>query len=830
MIPTKEFRTAIRGLPDLLQWGAIVSDQHIILNKNGSLMAGFFFSGPDMASSTPSELDALSAQLNAALIKLGNGWMFHIDSFRKPSTHYIRREECHFPDPVTSLIDEERRAKHDTEGAHYENNYALVLTYLPPADIQQKLIYLFLDDDGKETRKGGIDLSRLVALYAASIKEIEGALSACLKILRMNSEDLLSYLHFTLTGLRHKVALPSIPMYLDTVLGSKDFYTGMSPRIGQMHIRCITITGFPSSSYPGILDGLNHVSCVYRWSSRFIPFEQRDAENILGVFRRNWFQKRHGLLGLLKNAMGMGDQTFQNSDAIRMAADADESVSQASEGLVRFGYYTSVVVLMDDDLRRLEENANEMVKRLGNLGFPSQVETINAVEAFIGSLPGHGYENVRRPLIHTKNLADLMPSTSVWAGLERNPCPFYPPNSPPLFYAATTGSTPFRVGLHVGDVGHALVLGPTGAGKSTLLGLVQAQQFRYPNAQVFTFDKGKSSYLLAKAAQGNHYDIGGDQTQLAFCPLGALDDDSDKAWAKEYIELLVQLQMKEGDTLTPGQRIEIHNAIELMAGNTHESRHRTLTNLKNTIQSNPLREALSYYTVDGSLGHLLDAEEDSLRVSRFMVFEMEDVMSMGERALIPILMYLFRRIEKRLNGAPTLIVLDEAWVMLRHPLFREKIREWLKVMRKANAAVVFATQSLSDVMNSPIADVILESTPTKILLPNPEAANQSVAPLYRAIGLNDTQITLLSRAIKQREYYLLSSQGRRMFNLGLGPVALSFVGASGKEDIARVNALMKEFPNEWVERWLAYRGVSKRAIDEYLSIRDLLLNQHKQVA
>ena len=96
-------------------------------------------------------------------------------------------------------------------------------------------------------------------------------------------------------------------------------------------------------------------------------------------------------------------------------------------------------------------------------------------------------------------------------------------------------------------------------------------------------------------------------------------------------------------------------------------------------------------------------------------------MALGEKNLIPVLLYLFRHFERSLTGAPALLLLDEAWVMLGHPVFREKIREWLKVLRKANCAVVLATQSLSDAVRSGILDVLLESCPTKILLPNEEA-------------------------------------------------------------------------------------------------------------
>ena len=105
------------------------------------------------------------------------------------------------------------------------------------------------------------------------------------------------------------------------------------------------------------------------------------------------------------------------------------------------------------------------MKKIQNLGFACRLETINAVEAWRGSLPGDGYRNVRRVLLHTLNLADLLPITSVWAGLRENPSRLMPKHSPPLLFAATTGATPFRVNLHVADLGHTLMCGPSGRGQ-----------------------------------------------------------------------------------------------------------------------------------------------------------------------------------------------------------------------------------------------------------------------------------------------------------------------------------------------------------------------------
>ena len=245
----------------------------------------------------------------------------------------------------------------------------------------------------------------------------------------------------------------------------------------------------------------------------------------------------------------------------------------------------------------------------------------------------------------------------------------------------------------------------------------------------------------------------------------------------------------------------------------HASNARTLSEFALTVQDHAIREALKQYTVDGVMGHLLDAEEDGLALSDFTVFEIEDLMNLGEKFALPVLLYLFRRIERALTGQPAVIILDEAWLMLGHPAFREKIREWFKVLRKANCLVLLATQSLSDAANSGILDVIVESTATKIFLPNVYARDEDTAALYRRMGLNSRQIEILAGAEPKRHYYYVSEEGRRLYDLALGPLALAFVGASDKDSLNDIRALEKQFGDEWVQEWLASRNLS---LDDYI--------------
>jgi type IV secretion system protein TrbE len=191
------------------------------------------------------------------------------------------------------------------------------------------------------------------------------------------------------------------------------------------------------------------------------------------------------------------------------------------------------------------------------------------------------------------NLADVLPMTSVWAGRHENPSPLMPANSPPLLYAATTGATPFRFNLHVSDVGHTLMVGPPGSEKSTALGLITAQWFRYPRAQVFAFDKGRSLYVLCRAAEGEFYELGGEGGQLAFCPLKDLDDSVDLAWAVDWLSKLCELNGLH--PITPRHRNAINNAVKLMQQADVENR--TLTDFCATVQHMEVREALELYTL-----------------------------------------------------------------------------------------------------------------------------------------------------------------------------------------------------------------------------------------
>ncbi|MGO6746645.1 conjugal transfer protein TrbE [Rhizobium ruizarguesonis] len=813
MVALKSFRHSGPSFADLVPYAGLV-DNGVILLKDGSLMAGWYFAGPDSESSTDAERNEVSRQVNAILSRFGSGWMIQVEAIRVPTGDYPTEAESHFPDPVTRAIDDERRTHFQTKRGHFESRHALILTWRPPEPRRSGLTrYIYSDAASRSASYA----DKALESFLTSIREVEQYLANVVSIRRMMTretserggfrvsryDELFQFIRFCITGENHPVRLPEIPLYLDWLV-TAELQHGLTPVVENRFLGVVAIDGLPAESWPGILNTLDLMPLTYRWSTRFVFLDAEEARARLERTRKKWQQKVRPFF----------DQLFQtqsrsiDQDAMIMVAETENAIAEASSQLVAYGYYTPVIVLFEEDQARLQEKCEAIRRLIQAEGFGARIETLNATDAFLGSLPGVSYANIREPLINTRNLADLIPLNSVWSGSATSPCPFYPAASPPLMQVAS-GSTPFRLNLHVDDVGHTLIFGPTGSGKSTLLALIAAQFRRYADAQVFAFDKGGSMLPLTLGLKGDHYQIGGDTSPsangeiraLAFCPLAELATDGDRAWASEWIELLVALQ---GVSITPDYRNAISRQVALMA----KSRGRSLSDFVSGVQMREIKGALYHYTVDGPMGQLLDGEQDGLTLGAFQCFEIEELMNMGERNLVPVLTYLFRRIEKRLTGSPSLIILDEAWLMLGHPAFRNKIREWLKVLRKANCAVVLATQSISDAERSGIIDVLKESCPTKICLPNGTAREPGTREFYERIGFNERQIEIVATASPKREYYVASPQGRRLFNMALGPITLSFVGATGRQDLKRIRSLHSEHGAAWPLHWLQQRGIA----------------------
>ena len=850
MLNLREFRSNAYRLADWLPWACLVAPG-IVLNKDGSFQRTIRYRGPDLDSATEAELMSAASRVNNVLKRFGSGWALFFDATRISASHYPRSQ---FPDAVSWLVDEERRSSFEgtaeeatwddpsrQRGQHFESISHLTLMYFPPAERVSRLEAFFLENPGDHEVSLNL-LSRLFRRKAAAwspqvadqntaaddssgvgsspksearpdridafqehlqrfVQETDRAIdllsSVLPEIASLDDQETLTYLHACVSTKRHPVGVPDIPAYLDAFLSDEPLTGGLSPAIGRSHLRTVTILGFPAVTFPGVLDDLNRLGVAYRWNTRFLPLDRMQAHTALARYRRQWFAKRKSLGAILKEVMFNEQAALLDTDADNKAVDADAALQELGDDQVAFGYITTTVTVHDEDSHAADEKIRTIERAINSRGFTTIRESVNAVEAWLGSLPGQAYANIRQPIVHTLNLAHMCPLSAVWAGPER--CEHL--DGPPLLLAKTKGATPFRLSLHVGDVGHTLVVGPTGAGKSVLLSMLALQFRRYGNSQLITFDKGRSARAATLALDGAWYELGV-KGGLAFQPLRDVDDDGSRMWALDW---LCGVLAHEQVAITPEVKETIWSALKSLG--SAPAGERTVTGLVALLTRDALRQALAPYTLEGPYGRFLDADADRLSSVDVLTFEMEELMALPG-LVAPVLTYLFHALEARFDGRPTLLVLDEAWVFLDDPLFANRIREWLKTLRKKNVAVIFATQSLADIADSKIAPAIIESCPTRIFLPNPRALEPTQSETYRRFGLNDAQVRLIAEAYPKRDYYLQSRAGNRLFELGLGPVALAFAAASSPEDQRLIEAVLAKCgPGKFAQRYLAERDL-----------------------
>ena len=799
MLKLRNYRSRAKGLADLLPYAGLVGNG-IIVNKDSSMMGAWVCKGSDTTSSTASELGFQTYQFNQAAKLLGSGWMLNMDAFRTTHRAYSPPEASHFTNDICRMIDEERRQRFDDHC--FTTTTVLTATYMPDFRIAA------LADKTRENSHYDYSqaFEREIERFQATLRELQELLTPILRMERLFEystedthanafiqSDILSHLQQCITGTLQPMRVPPVPMYLDAIVGGKELFGGTQPKLDDKYISVISIDGMPSASQASMLHTLDSLPINFRWSTRAILMDKYTAEQEIKTYWKTWNQQVFRFL----DSFFSNPNAKPNHDALLMRDDAEGAKVEVQNGTVGACYVTSSVVLMDKSLEALKENSFELRRNIRNLGFGCRIETINALEAWLGTLPGNSYPNVRRPMVHTVNLAHMLPLSTMWTGQDHNPCPFYPPNSPPLAVELTDGQTPFWLNVHVRDIAHALIVGMIGGGKSTLLCHLADQAQRYKNSQIFSFDKGLSMYALTLGVKGKHYDIGTDRS-LAFAPLQDLDSEEDLLWCAEWIANLMVLQ---GMAVLPGHTNAIRDGLTRLAGNPREMRG--LSEFWNVVPDADVKGAVLHYTVKGSMGHLLDAREDTLGFSDFTTFEIETLMNMGEKNLLPVLLYIFRRIEKSLTGRPSFILIDEAWIVLGHKIFRDKIREWLKVFRKKNCGVIMATQSLSDLKNSGIMDVLIDSCPTRFLLPDESARQEDHAAIYKELGCNDAMIDQLATAVPKRDYMVIQPDGKRIIQLALGPKELAFVGVSDPERIAKIKKLHRTHgPDLWQHEWL----------------------------
>lgn len=779
------------GFSDCLSYLMLIDD-NTILHKDGALSRHFRYLAPDLAASLDHELDFHADTWSQSFAFLGNGWMVETNVISQPFQGYAKAQE--FPNMVSALIDDERRQQFHHE-QYFQTHSYVSITWKQESLVQRKFRRFVIDDVGEEKAS---DFSQQLLSFNQKVQEWMGFLQrSLLKVEVLSGDSLTSFLHHCISGKNSGLKAAQTGAFLDAYLSNEDFIAGFEPKMGTKHIKILALDDLPTISFPGILEALSYFPMSYRWSSRFIPLDKMTSKAYLKRYERNWSSKAIGIMGILRESMGLAAKRDQ--DAQHTVEQLKEAQTANSAGYIGYGFYSSNLIFMHEDAIFLEKQCNEIIQRIQQMEYKVRDETVNATEAYLGSIPGHGDYNLRKIMLDTKYVGHALPTSSLYQGEIQAPCPLKGyAGQTALMLTSTQGHRPFRFNLHVSDVGHTAILGPTGKGKSTLNALIMASHQKYPGSRIIVLDKDYSNYFPIKALGGDYYDLSKKDCQLGV--LSRVSPDNLEAIDKA-VDWLSDIAIVQGLKIRPAQRKSLREAVWRLSHENPE--YKNLNHL--SVQDPALREAIQSFNA-GRFQELLNGTETLISKANIMGFEMSELVGKtGKTAVLnlPVIKAIFNELEELFKDQrPTLLVLEEAWLYLKHDLFREKLTDWFKTLRKSNVAVVFISQDLEDIVQSDAASVIQTSCMTRIYLPNAAATETQVMQQYEAFGLNSRQIQIIQQAIPKCDYYYHSELGSRLFRLDLGDVAKAFLCVSDKDKIKQFEALIAEGKDDWILKWL----------------------------
>lgn len=780
-----------RRFIDILNWGALVAPG-VMVCKDGSRLAGWEMTGIDTESLEPGALAGRLAHVGYALSGLSDGETVWSVFERRP---WVPDSE---PETVghdaLDAIALESRLLLAAPGATWTDRLLLFLGWRPETPGPEAEMRAGFDEAMERLASrlaSFVGLKRLVPAGPGEPCPFCGALAGLLGQAR--------------NAPRFREA--DMPVGLDMLLGAEVLQPARAGPVtlDGRALAVLALEGLPVTYGLAPFERFQDLPCPFSWVTRYEALSPATARGAVRRRQRFW---RQGSADLLANIVGDGGGRRDLYGAA-MAESLDPVLARLTRGAEGHGYYVSVFLLQGADRAALAPRIAMLRAAADDGHYGVREEFGNAVPALLSALPGHSEVNPRRAVLRAQAMADLMPVRSIWRGSATCPSPRLPSGTPALLEARSRTGEHVHMNLHEGDLGHTLLFGPTGAGKSVLLGRIVAAWLRYPDAQVIHFDRGRSIAHACAALGGSFLEPGvpGASGIAPFAQLRRLGT----SWGLSWLTALVEHGL--GRRPRPDEARELGEAVEALSGEERPS----LQMVWEIVQSGDLRQVLLAWTRGPDAGMFDAAEADvgaTLERAPLTVFETHALFESTPTVSMLSVDYIFAEVARRFDGRPTLVVLDEAWSFFAHPLWVDRLRSWLKEGRKHNVALLMATQSVADAAESRLTSDLLESCPTKLYLPNPEAMSRAARGHYASLGLEPAQIELIARIAPKRELYVEQPSGRRVISLPIGPAALSLLGRTGANDSARALRLRTDNPDFWKEDFRNDTGIDLQAPQE----------------
>ena len=725
-----------------------------ILTKDESLIRVIKIKGFAFETADDIEIDLKKAARNNLLkgMSSGNFSLYF---------HTVRRKEKGFPDGVmpdvfSKRLNEEWKFKHSDDKSFINEHYLTIIRGHDTSTVA-KMQQMLKKIQHKTDRLSWENYMREVfdELEELTIRVLNGFSSYGAQLLSIVENEgvvfseLLEFLgRIVNCGFTQKMTLPS--MGVDNYLPiSRLFFGNKSIEarhpFGTKYAGIVSIKEYRPSTHAGVFDSFMQLPFELIISQSFSFIDRMIAISSMQLQQR---------------------RLIQSADvAISQIGDINQALDSAMSGEFAFGKHHCTVLCIEDSLKTLESALSMAIVEMANVGITAVRERINLEPAYWAQLPGNIDFAARRSTVNTLNIASFASFHNYPSGKRMGN---HWGDAATVFN--TVSGTPFFFSFHSRDVGHTMIIGPTGAGKTVLLNFLCAQSQKFMG-RLFFFDKDRGAEIFLRAINGT-YTTPNPSKLSGFNPFQLEDNSTNRSFLVEFLRTLVTC---DDDKLSPEDLDKLNEAV---SGNYKlPKEHRKLSNLAAFMGiggPGSLAGRLSMWHGLGSHSKLFDNDEDIIDFdsNRIFGFEMGEILK-DKYALGPVLLYLFHRIQKSLDGSPTMIVLDEAWALIDNPIFAPKIKDWLKTLRKLNTFVVFATQSVEDASKSSISDTLVQQTATQIFLPNLKATE-----IYKSVFmLSDREFLLVKTTDPSSRFFLLKQDND-------GVVAR--IDLSGMDEVIRV--------------------------------------------
>ena len=777
-------------LSDWIDW-LWSHDDEIIFTATGGLLRVAQIEPPDLETADREQLVAFHAQLSEALTLPGTGWSGWFDQWRREDHGYLPASD--FAGNLASQkVEAARRAQFVDSRTVFTNRTYLALHWTPQ---QRDAVLAFLHDRPPHAA------SEVLRTFRDQSDEFFRVLAhICPAVRVLKGPALATYLAETVTYRRVPTALPK--EFLASQLAAADWDTGAELIVDALHVIPIDVHVFGAIT-PITLEPLHELPFECRWTVTIHFMDPEDQKRELALLRNFWRPKQYGWAGWLAVIV------TRNRSSSTSRADVDQIMSEIDdlEGNLQaerdgLAFASMTVRVWADNPTLAEERAQTVAGILNAAGMRARPATFSAATGALADVPGNASRdliNRRRPRIRLSTIGRCAPLTGLSSGTREDDHL----GGPALLVAQSRRRVPLFWALHApgSDVGHTAVIGPTGGGKSALLSFMALQYLRYLGSTVTIFDKRRSAMvatLCSDDAKWIELGSGGIGVQ----PLRDVDDAAGMSWATSWLQQALELRQ-----VKPSATVDAAINEALLALRALPPDERTISALCAHLGGDEAaRRALEHYTAAGPLGRLVDGIVPDYGAARLLTIEYDPIIGLAEGPLV--FAACFRQIEReRLTsgGHPKLVIIDEAWEPLRHPLFRDWLENMALTGRKLNMQLVLATQSIRHLEQAHTA-IIMEQIQNRVFTAAPQALQEENAKVYRGIGLTDEQINAVAMLRPKGDYLLSTPLFTRCAEIALEGDALRICGASKDADIRRARALIAdgvEPGRSFLERWLA---------------------------